>query len=190
MKKKSDKVNMTWVPLESLNPAPYNPRDITDRAFEGLKESIKKFGFVDPIIVNKRTSNIVGGHQRLKAAQSLELKEVPVVEIDVSEIEEKALNVTLNNQAISGFYTETLQDLLVEIRGEFEPEMVSSLHLDDLVISSDWFGGSKDIDDVEENLDGISSKITIRCPQEIKSDVIQYLKDKIAESDFKDVEIG
>ena len=174
MKKKSDKVSMNWVPLESLNPAPYNPRDITDRAFEGLKESIKKFGFVDPIIVNKRTNNIVGGHQRLKAAQSLELKEVPVVEIDVSEIEEKALNVTLNNQAISGFYTDTLQDLLTEI--SIEVSDFNELLLNDLIIQTDWSVDPNKIEGIDENLDGLQAKFSITCEQKDKDDLQFELK--------------
>jgi len=190
MKRLDEKIEMVWESVESLNPAAYNPRDITDRAFEGLKESIKKFGFVDPIIINKKTSNIVGGHQRLKAAQALGLKEVPVVPIDISELDEKALNVTLNNQAISGHYTDTLQDLLIELKDAYEPTDLAALHLDDLVISSDWFDGSKDIDGVEENLDGLLAKITIKCPQEKKSDVQKFLKEKLAEADFEGVEIG
>lgn len=173
MKNKSNKLNMTWVPIQSLNPAPYNPRDISDRAFEGLKESIKKFGFVDPIIVNKRSGNIIGGHQRLKAAQSLEMTDVPVVEIDVGDIEEKALNVTLNNQSISGFYTDTLQDLLAEVSNELED--FNDLLLNDLIIQTDWSSDNEAIDDIDENLDGLQAKFSITCDQKDKDDLLVEL---------------
>lgn len=118
------------VSISDVKPAKYNPRDISDSAFEGLKESIKKFGLVDPLIVNTRTNVLVGGHQRLKACEALGMTHVPVVEVDLSLAEEKALNVTLNNQKISGFYTDALQDLLDEIKidvPEFEELKLDAL---------------------------------------------------------------
>lgn len=122
------------VSISDVKPAKYNPRDISDSAFEGLKESIKKFGLVDPLIVNTRTNVLVGGHQRLKACEALGMTHVPVVEVDLSLAEEKALNVTLNNQKISGFYTDALQDLLDEIKidvPEFEELKLDALFPDD-----------------------------------------------------------
>ena len=57
---------------------------------------------------------------RLRACESLGIDEVPVIEVNLSDTEEKALNIALNSQAISGDYTEGLQDLLEEIRFEFD----------------------------------------------------------------------
>lgn len=120
--------------IEDVNPAAYNPREITDAAFEGLKESIKKFGLVDPLIVNVRNGQnvLVGGHQRLKAASSLGFKTVPVVEVDLSPAEEKALNVTLNNPKIAGSYNETLSELLAEIKVDLGDDFLKDLKLDEL----------------------------------------------------------
>ena len=92
------------VAIDSINPAPYNPRKITDQEFAGLCESIKKFGIVDPLIVNKRSGVLVGGHQRLKAITHLGYKKVPVTYVDLDPSEEKALNVALNSHMISGKY--------------------------------------------------------------------------------------
>lgn len=174
-------LEMKWLPINDLQPASYNPRDITDRAFEGLKESIKKFGFVDPIIVNKRTGHLVGGHQRLKAAQALNLEKVPVVEIDVSELDEKALNVTLNNQAISGHYTDLLQDLLQEVKVEL-PDF-GNLLLGDLEINTNWNADMEEMDSIDPNLDGIKSKFTITCEQEQRDNLEQELKDVVSKYD-------
>lgn len=133
MSKKKASIEIVMCPTSEVRPAPYNPRCISSASFEGLKESIKKFGFVDPLIVNVRTGLLVGGHQRLKAAEALGLTHVPVVQVDLSAVEEKALNVTLNNSRISGFFTETLQQLLDEIKAE-APELMAPLMLEDLVI--------------------------------------------------------
>ena len=57
------------VSSSKLNPAAYNPRrDLKpgDKDYEKLKRSISEFGYVEPVIWNKTTGNVVGGHQRLK----------------------------------------------------------------------------------------------------------------------------
>ena len=129
-------LKIKYLKTSEINPAKYNPREISDAAFEGLKESLKKFGFVDPLVINVRdkANVLVGGHQRLKAAQALEIKTVPVVEVDLSPAEEKALNITLNNHHISGNYTqETLQELLKEINTDLGDDFMTELKLDELL---------------------------------------------------------
>ena len=63
------------VKVADLNPAPYNPREISEGAYSGLKHSLEKFGYVGLIVVNKRNMRIVGGHQRYKILQECSLKE-------------------------------------------------------------------------------------------------------------------
>ena len=53
------------IKINKLKPAEYNPRQITTKQYNDLKESIEKFDLVDPIIVNKDMT-VIGGHQRLK----------------------------------------------------------------------------------------------------------------------------
>ena len=84
------------IPVEQLKPAEYNPRQATEKQFNDLKKSIEKFGIVDPIIVNKRTQRIVGGHFRVKVAKSMGIKELPVVYVDLDDEAEKELNIRLN----------------------------------------------------------------------------------------------
>ena len=103
--------------ISELIPAPYNPRiDLQpeDVEYQQLKRSIEHFGYVVPIIVNKRTGYVVGGNQRLKVLKDLGIEDVDVVEVDLPESKEKALNVALNR--ISGEWDiETLQVILKEL---------------------------------------------------------------------------
>lgn len=85
--------------ISDLKEAEYNPRRLTEKQHSQLKKSIEKFGFIDPIIVNThpdRHGVIVGGHQRCKVARELGMKEVPAVEVHLTEEEEKELNVRHN----------------------------------------------------------------------------------------------
>ncbi len=82
--------------LKDLKPAPYNPRTSTEEQEQNLAKSLEKFGVVEPVIFNKRTGYIVGGHFRVRELQKLGFKEVECVIVDLSEEDEKELNVRLN----------------------------------------------------------------------------------------------
>ena len=95
--------------IDTLKPADYNPRkDLKpwDAEYEKLKRSIETYGYVEPIIWNKRTGVVVGGHQRLKVMKDLGYTEVDCVIVDLDEQKEKALNIALNK--ISGAWDDTL----------------------------------------------------------------------------------
>lgn len=105
---------LTEIELKKMNPAKYNPRvTLTEgmREYQALKESLEEFGDVEPIVWNKRTGNIVGGHQRYNILLSMGVKKALVSVVDISEEEEKALNIALNN--VSGEWDDDkLRDLL------------------------------------------------------------------------------
>lgn len=88
------------IPVSDLNPSEYNPRKWSKDAVENLTASISTFGLVDPIIANSspnRKNIVIGGHFRLKIAKDLGYQEVPVVYVNIPEIEkEKELNLRLN----------------------------------------------------------------------------------------------
>lgn len=137
--------------ISNINPAKYNPRKITDEELSGLKESIKKFGFVEPLIVNKRTNTLVGGHQRLKAAEALGFLEIPVTEVDLSLAEEKALNIALNSPTIQGKYDNTiLKTLIDEIKNDLK-EDIHNLRLDQLYVDLNLDINIDDINNANEN---------------------------------------
>ncbi len=87
------------IKAERLNPAAYNPRkDLKpgDKEYEKLKRSIEEFGCVELIVWNKRTGNVVSGHQRLKILLEYGHTEIDCVVVDLDEQREKALNIALN----------------------------------------------------------------------------------------------
>lgn len=93
------KPEITHVSVETLNPAVYNPRKWGEEEKKKLTESIKRFGMVDPLIVNnnlERENIVIGGHFRLEIAKELGFTEVPVVFLSLSEEKEKELNIRLN----------------------------------------------------------------------------------------------
>lgn len=95
-----DRLTVIPVPIGSLRSAEYNPRKHSDKQMRDLMESVRKFGMVDPIIANSAKSRknvVIGGHFRLEAAKKLGMAEVPVVYLNIPDIEkEKELNLRLN----------------------------------------------------------------------------------------------
>ena len=89
-----------------LKPADYNPRKMKKAEMAKLRKSIETFGYVEPIIWNKKSKNVVGGHQRLKALIALghQDAEIDVVVVELDDEKEKALNIALNR--ISGDWQE------------------------------------------------------------------------------------
>ncbi len=127
---------------ELLIPADYNPRkDLKpgDPEYEKLKRSIEQFGYVEPVIWNKTTSHVVGGHQRLKVLLDMGITEVECVVIEMNEEKEKALNIALNK--ISGDWDkDKLMLLIADLQGTdfdvsltgFEPAELDALFKDSL----------------------------------------------------------
>lgn len=127
---------------ELLIPADYNPRkDLKpgDPEYEKLKRSIEQFGYVEPVIWNKTTSHVVGGHQRLKVLLDMGITEVECVVIEMNEGKEKALNIALNK--ISGDWDkDKLMLLIADLQGAdfdvsltgFEPAELDALFKDSL----------------------------------------------------------
>jgi DNA modification methylase len=105
------------VPVVRINPAPYNPRlDLRpgDPDYDKLKRSISEFGLVEPLVWNRRTGHLVGGHQRFKVLLEEGATKVQVSVVDLSLEREKALNLALNKIA-GGWDQEKLAALLDEL---------------------------------------------------------------------------
>jgi ParB-like chromosome segregation protein Spo0J len=82
------------VKIAELNPAEYNPRRMTNKQYEDLKNSLEKFGCTIPIVINGDV--IVGGHQRVKIMRELGAEFVPAVRVNLSKEDERELNIRLN----------------------------------------------------------------------------------------------
>ena len=108
------KYETVTIPREQINFAFYNPRKMSDENKRNLRDVIKEVGIVEPVIWNKRTGNLVGGHQRLKILKkglsSDDKLEVSVVHLP--ERKEKMLNIALNK--ISGDWDNYLLKSLLE----------------------------------------------------------------------------
>lgn len=144
------------LPLKELKPAAYNPRKKLkkgDKEYEKIKQSLLKFGYVDPIIVNEDLT-VIGGHQRLTVLKDLDYETAKCVIVKLSKEDEKALNIALNK--ITGQWDDALlADLLLDLQESdfnldltgFEPpeidDILSNVH--DKELSEDEF-------DVEEEL--------------------------------------
>lgn len=115
-------INIVYVSVSELKSAEYNPRKWSVEAIEQLTESIKKYGFVDPLLVNSaenRKNILIGGHFRLKIARDLGYKEVPCVYINIPDIEkEKELNIRLNKN---------LGEFDFELLAKFDESFLSTL---------------------------------------------------------------
>ncbi len=97
---KKERIKLEYLPIEDLKPAEYNPRRITEEDRRDITESIRKFGFVDVVTVNRnpeRFNIIVGGHQRVTIAkEELGHIEVPCIFVNLNLEDEKELNMRLN----------------------------------------------------------------------------------------------
>ncbi|MBI5284197.1 MAG: ParB N-terminal domain-containing protein [Chloroflexi bacterium] len=110
-------LRISYVDPHALHPDAGNPRRITDAEEEALARSIAEFGFVDPIIASRRGRQVIGGHQRLRAAIRLRLTTVPVIFLDLGTEQSRLLNVALNK--IGGTWDE---ELLARLFSELPPE--------------------------------------------------------------------
>lgn len=96
----SKDLQIVQIPVSELRSNEYNPKKFSKEMMVSLRESIERFGFVDPVIANcapNRKNILIGGHARLKIALELGLKTVPTVFIEIADIEkEKELNLRLH----------------------------------------------------------------------------------------------
>lgn len=146
---KETNLKIEQVKVSLLKPALYNPRLLTSKQEADLTESVKQFGLVDPIIANGskyRRNIVIGGHQRLKIAQKLGYKKVPVVYVSLSEEKERILNLRLNKntgswdfELLKNFDIETLLDV------GFDTEEMGHVWNDVLEIEDDEFQEEKEL---------------------------------------------
>jgi len=110
---KVDNVVTDFRKVKDLKFYPGNPRKMDKKTLEKLRRSIREFGIVEPLVINK-DNQVIGGNQRLKAIREEKIEEVPVVIVDLDKNKEKSLNLALN-----------------KIAGEWDEELLKSF-IDDL----------------------------------------------------------
>jgi len=127
-----NKLKVEYVSIAELHASEYNPRKWSKEAVAQLKASIKKYGIVDPLLVNSaenRKNIVIGGHFRMSVIKELGYKDAPVVYINIPDIEkEKELNIRLNKNT-----------------GEFDWDLLTKL--DEAFLSQVGFS-SEELDDI------------------------------------------
>ena len=136
------------IDINKLQPASYNPRQISTKQYKDLKESVNRFGVVDPIIINKDMT-VIGGHQRLKVCKDLKHTEIDCVVLDLTKEEERELNIRLNKSG-----------------GEFDLDILANeFEIQEL---KDW--GFKEID-LGLNIDKIPEDLSDKLELQYKIEV-------------------
>ena len=92
-----EKLNVQYVSVDSLKPNDYNPNRQSDHDFELLLRSMEEDGFTQPVVVNQ-DSIIVDGEHRWRAANTLGIKEIPVVKVPMT-VEQMRISTIRNNRA-------------------------------------------------------------------------------------------
>lgn len=146
-----------------IKEAAYNPRIISEYGEKLLRKTLKNKGLVEALVWNKRTGNLVGGHQRLHNIDALEKTKdyfLDVCAVDVDEKTEKELNIILNNPNMQGQYDGIkLADLFIDGGASF---VESGFNQADLEIMFDTpelnkiLGSDKEVDEVVTDIETLN----------------------------------
>lgn len=165
--------------LKDLKPAEYNPRQSNLKQEKHLTESLKKFGVVEPIIVNinqDRKNIIVGGHFRVRELKKLGYKEVDCVIVDLSLQDEKELNIRLNANTGEWDFDILANQFELDEISDWGLSIPQVENIPDLSILDD-----EDNNKLDELTDGVKKAIMIEFePQHYQEayDLIKYWREK------------
>lgn len=174
--------------IKDLIRAEYNPRELTKEQENQLKDSLQRFGIVDPVIVNiheDRKDIIIGGHQRTKVWESLGNDKIPTVELELTLEKEKELNVRLNKNT-----------------GQFDMEMLQEhFNTDDLIewgfeeyefatIAEDVDYSILDDEDLDNELDEMTNGVKRAIQIEFESEHYEEAQELVKYWRERDAYIG
>lgn len=161
-----------------IKAADYNPRkDLQpeDAEYKKLRRSITTYGLIIPVVWNKRTNRVVGGHQRLTVLENEGETEVDVSVVDLDETQEKQLNVALN-KVEGGWDEEKLADLLAELGEDATLTGFTQQEIDSLTNDIDSL---IDGDTVDEELKAIEElfNVSLTFDKADQEELKAYVKD-------------
>lgn len=147
-------MSLEWRSPDELRPHPDNPREHPPDAVQKVESSIAEYGFTSPILVTE-DDTIVAGHLRRKAAVNLEMEQVPVITLDLTEQQAKQYLVMDNRASEESEWSEAdVANLVNELADDFGPQALGfsdvefEMLQDDLDVNS-YFGDEVD-NDTEE----------------------------------------
>lgn len=176
--------------LSDYAEAPYNPRKNlkpSDPEYQKLERSIDEFGFIEPLVVNKRTKRIIAGHQRARVLRARGVLGAEAVIVDFDETKEKAANIALNK--IRGDWDDNKLSLLLEELGKVPDFDVSVTGFHPPEISQLLDAFHEALDDAFNFEEAVSA---IEEPVTKKGDLIELGQHRILCSDstsFDDVKL-
>ena len=157
--------------------APYNPRIMDKSAQKRLKENIRRHGLVSALTWNRRTGNLVGGHQRLEQLDALEKNadyDLTVCVVDVDEREEATLNVQLNNPSMQGEWD---FDKLANLAADFELDLKDDFGFTETDIDF-MFEGDDRFSQLFDTQEGENMRGDLEKVKEARKKSVENLKDR------------
>ena len=164
--------------IRDMDRAAYNPRIELipgDTEYENLRRSITTYGLIIPVVWNKRTNRVVGGHQRLTVLENEGETEVDVSVVDLDETQERQLNVAMN-KVEGGWDEEKLGDLLAELGEDATLTGFTQQEIDSLTNDIDSL---IDGDTVDEELKAIEElfNVSLTFDKADQEELKAYVKD-------------
>jgi hypothetical protein len=133
-----------YVDIDTLVPWKDNPR-VNEKVVPQIAKLIDKFGFGSPVLARKENNEIIAGHTRIKAAEMLGMKQVPVRFMDLSERDAHLMALADNRS--QEFADWDVPMLLLDMEAYSLPELdLAGWNQSDL----DGLGGVFDVDDADD----------------------------------------
>jgi ParB-like chromosome segregation protein Spo0J len=159
------RVRLDEIHLDPANTNTHNPRNI-----QAIIASLKEFGQVEPLVVQRGTGKVIGGNGRLEAMHQIGMTECDIVEIDADGVRATALGIALNRTAsLSEFDDKALTEILRSLQSEdfpIEATGFTDQEIDELLekLGKDKAGG----DQPDAPVEHISEKwiVVIECTGE------------------------
>jgi ParB-like chromosome segregation protein Spo0J len=164
-------IQVQTIPVNTLKPFEGNPRTITRNMLNRLAQSIEEEGFLQPLVIDEQ-NRVIGGHQRLRAAKKIKMKEVPCIVVDLKGDEQRAklLNLRLN-----------------KIQGEFDYDVLYQF-LADIDVSSIADAGfdADEIEEITKMMEEADAAITEQAEEQVEKAKISFEADvSKSKCDFK-----
>lgn len=176
-KSKYQNYDTETISRKQIKNAPYNPRIMDKEAAKRLKKAIQTHGLVSALTWNKRTGNLVGGHQRLQQLDALEKSddyELTVCVVDVDEREEAALNVELNNPSMQGDWD---LDKLAQLSENFSLDLTSDLGFTETDVDM-MFDGDERFSNLYDTPEATETKEKIDDVHNARKESVEALKER------------
>ena len=111
---------MQLVPIEKLVPYANNARTHSPEQINKLRSSLREFGFINPVIID-RDFGVIAGHGRILAAREESIKEIPCVFADhLTEAQKKAYIIADNRMAMDAGWDEEMLRVEIEALQEMD----------------------------------------------------------------------